>query len=55
MGDIVGLDVSYGALMAIYQESKDMRYYPPQLLRRKVKAGQLGKKTGRGWYDYNKP
>lgn len=52
-GDMVGLDVSYGALKAIYQESKDDRYYPPQLLRRKVKAGQLGRKTGKGWYSYD--
>ncbi|MBW1707294.1 MAG: 3-hydroxyacyl-CoA dehydrogenase family protein, partial [Deltaproteobacteria bacterium] len=52
-GDMVGLDVSYGALTAIYEESRDIRYYPPQLLRRKVKAGQLGRKTGRGWYEYN--
>jgi 3-hydroxybutyryl-CoA dehydrogenase len=52
-GDLVGLDVSYGALTAIYEESKDARYYPPQLLRRKVKAGELGRKTGRGWYEYN--
>jgi len=51
-GDLVGLDVSYGALTAIYEESKDARYYPPQLLRRKVKAGELGRKTGRGWYEY---
>lgn len=52
-GDLVGLDVSYGALTAIYEESKDARYYPPQLLRRKVKAGELGRKTGRGWYEYH--
>jgi len=52
-GDMVGLDVSYGALSAIYEESKDVRYYPPRLLRRKVKAGQLGRKTGRGWYEYD--
>lgn len=52
-GDLVGLDVSYGGLTAIYEESKDLRYYPPQLLRRKVKAGHLGRKTGRGWYEYN--
>jgi 3-hydroxybutyryl-CoA dehydrogenase len=51
-GDMVGLDVSFGALTAIYEESKDVRYYPPQLLRRKVKAGELGRKTGRGWYEY---
>ncbi len=53
-GDLVGLDVSYGALTAIYEESKDVRYYPPQLLRRKVKAGELGRKTGRGWYEYHR-
>ena len=52
-GDLVGLDVSCGALTAIYEESKDARYYPPQLLRRKVKAGELGRKTGRGWFEYN--
>ncbi|MFZ3114765.1 MAG: 3-hydroxyacyl-CoA dehydrogenase family protein [Syntrophales bacterium] len=52
-GDMVGLDISFGALSAIYEESKDMRFYPPQLLRRKVKAGQLGRKTGRGWFMYN--
>ncbi|PIX23758.1 MAG: 3-hydroxybutyryl-CoA dehydrogenase [Deltaproteobacteria bacterium CG_4_8_14_3_um_filter_45_9] len=52
-GDLVGLDVSLGALTAIYEESKDIRYYPPQLLKRKVKAGELGRKTGRGWYEYN--
>jgi 3-hydroxybutyryl-CoA dehydrogenase len=52
-GDLVGLDVSFGALTAIYEESKDVRYFPPQLLRRKVKAGELGRKTGRGWYEYH--
>lgn len=51
-GDLVGLDVSLAALNAIYEESKDMRFYPPQLLRRKVKAGELGRKTGKGWYEY---
>lgn len=51
-GDMVGLDVSCGALIAIYEDSKDMRYYPPQLLRRKVIAGQLGRKTGTGWFRY---
>jgi 3-hydroxybutyryl-CoA dehydrogenase len=52
-GDMVGLDVTYGALMACYEETKDARFYPPQLLRRKVKAGHLGRKTGKGWYEYN--
>ncbi|MEA3358386.1 MAG: 3-hydroxyacyl-CoA dehydrogenase family protein [Thermodesulfobacteriota bacterium] len=52
-GDMVGLDVTYGALMACYEETKDPRFYPPQLLRRKVKAGHLGRKRGKGWYEYN--
>ena len=52
-GDLVGLDVSCASLTAIYQESQDLRYYPPQLLRRKVKLGELGRKTGKGWYEYN--
>jgi 3-hydroxybutyryl-CoA dehydrogenase len=47
-GDMVGLDVTYGALTAMYNETD-----PPLLLRRKVKAGHLGRKTGRGWYQYN--
>ena len=52
-GDMVGLDVTYGALMAIYRETGDPRFYPPLLLRRKVRAGQLGRKTGKGWYEYD--
>lgn len=51
-GDMVGLDVTYGALMAMYRETGEERFYPPLLLRRKVKSGQLGRKTGRGWYVY---
>ena len=42
-GDMVGLDVTYGALMSMYQETGDGRWYPPLLLRRKVKAGHLGR------------
>lgn len=52
-GDMVGLDITYGAMMAIFQETGDPRFYPPLLLRRKVKAGHLGRKTGRGWYAYD--
>ncbi len=52
-GDMVGLDITYGALMAMYKETGDPRWYPPLLLRRKVKAGHLGRKTGKGWYEYN--
>jgi len=52
-GDMVGLDVTYSAMMAVYKETGDSRFYPPLLLRRKVKAGHLGRKSGKGWYDYN--
>jgi len=52
-GDMVGLNVTYGAMMALYEETGDPRWYPPLLLRRKVKAGHLGRKTGKGWYEYN--
>ena len=52
-GDMVGLDVTYGALMATFRETGDPRFYPPLLLRRKVKAGHLGRKAGKGWYEYN--
>jgi 3-hydroxybutyryl-CoA dehydrogenase len=53
-GDMVGLDVTYGGLMAMYKETGDPRWFPPLLLRRKVKAGHLGRKTGKGWYTYDK-
>ena len=53
-GDMVGLDVTYGALMAMYKETGDSRWYPPLLLRRRVKAGHLGRKTGQGWYRYDR-
>lgn len=52
-GDMVGLDVTYGGLMAMYRETGDPKWFPPLLLRRKVKAGHLGRKTGRGWYAYH--
>lgn len=52
-GDMVGLDVTHGALMALYEETRDPRWYPPMILRRKVAAGQLGRKTGVGWYAYD--
>ncbi len=52
-GDMVGLDLTCGALTAIYEETKDPRWFPPATLRRKVMAGYLGRKTGKGWYEYN--
>jgi 3-hydroxybutyryl-CoA dehydrogenase len=51
--DLTGLDVTLMAYDNVYQEEKDLRFYPPPILKRKVLAGHLGKKAGRGWYEYN--
>jgi 3-hydroxybutyryl-CoA dehydrogenase len=50
--DLVGLDVQLMAYTNVYEEEKDPRFYPPSILRQKVLAGHLGRKTGRGWYAY---
>jgi 3-hydroxybutyryl-CoA dehydrogenase len=50
--DYIGLDTSMWAAEAIYNEYKDPLYAPPPLLRRMVNAGRLGKKSGKGFYDY---
>ncbi|MBW1709735.1 MAG: 3-hydroxyacyl-CoA dehydrogenase family protein [Deltaproteobacteria bacterium] len=51
--DLVGLDVQLMAYSSTYEEEKDPRFYPPTILRRKVLAGHFGRKTGRGWYEYD--
>jgi 3-hydroxybutyryl-CoA dehydrogenase len=50
--DFVGLDTTLFIADAMYEEYKDPRYAAPPLLRRMVLAGQLGRKSGRGFYDY---
>ena len=52
-GDMAGLDVGYHAMLAVYRETRDPKFYPPMLLQRKVKLGHLGRKTGIGWYRYD--
>jgi 3-hydroxybutyryl-CoA dehydrogenase len=52
--DLVGLDTSLSILEALYEEFKDTNYAPRPSLRRLVTAGQLGRKTGKGFYDYKK-
>jgi 3-hydroxybutyryl-CoA dehydrogenase len=51
--DMAGLDIGFNAMTAVYNETRDPKFYPPMLLQRKVKLGQLGRKTGIGWYRYD--
>lgn len=50
--DYVGLDTTMWAAEAIYEEYKDPLYAPPPLLRRMVASGMYGRKSGKGFYDY---
>lgn len=52
--DFVGLDTTYYIANIMFDEFKDSRYAPPTLLKRMVLAGQHGKKSGKGFYDYSK-
>ncbi len=54
LADFVGLDTILFILDAMYLEFKDTRYAAPPLLRKMVTAGWLGRKSGKGFYDYNK-
>jgi 3-hydroxybutyryl-CoA dehydrogenase len=50
--DFIGLDVLISVCDSLYDEFRQSAYAPPPLLKRMVVSGQLGKKTGRGFYDY---
>jgi 3-hydroxybutyryl-CoA dehydrogenase len=50
--DLVGLDTVFHAANAIYDELKDPQYLPPQLMKKMVTMGWLGRKTGKGFYTY---
>jgi len=52
--DFVGLDTTLFIADAVFDETKDPRFAAPPLLRRMVSAGWLGRKSGRGFYDYGK-
>lgn len=53
LADFIGLDTIYHIANVMYEECKDPRYAAPPLLRRLVLAGHLGRKTGKGFYDYS--
>jgi 3-hydroxybutyryl-CoA dehydrogenase len=50
--DLVGLDTTMYVAEVMFEEFREARYAPPPLLKRMVMAGQLGRKTGRGFYSY---
>jgi 3-hydroxybutyryl-CoA dehydrogenase len=52
--DLVGLDTSVSILDALYDEFRDPNYAAMPVLRRMVSAGQLGRKSGKGFYDYSR-
>lgn len=51
--DFIGLDTELSIAEALYEETKEIKYAPPLLLRKMVTAGWLGRKSGKGFYDYN--
>ena len=51
--DFVGLDTTYYIANIMFEEFREPAYAPPPLLKRMVLAGRLGKKSGRGFYDYS--
>jgi 3-hydroxybutyryl-CoA dehydrogenase len=50
--DLTGVDILRHATLNIYDETADEKFFPPELLSRMVAAGALGRKSGRGFYDY---
>lgn len=50
--DFNGIDVAYKVSQAMYEQTKDPQYAPPALIRKMVETGQLGRKAGKGFYDY---
>ena len=50
--DLVGLDTTMFVAEVMFDEYREPRYAPPPLLKRMVMAGQLGRKSGKGFYDY---
>lgn len=54
LGDLIGLDVCLAIMETLYSEYGDPKYRPHPLLRKMVRANKLGRKTGEGFYNYNK-
>lgn len=54
LGDLIGLDVCLAIMDVLYKETGDSKYRAHTLLRKYVRAGYLGRKSGRGFHDYSK-